>query len=69
MDAFNIVQKQTRDTRKNNELTFPRYRLATGQKTFTYGGAKLYISIALRYETREILTFLKREFSNIFFNS
>ena len=49
MDAFNIVQKQTRDTRKNNDLTFPRYRLATGQKTFTYGGAKLYNSIALRY--------------------
>ena len=24
-----------RDTRQNNDLTLPRYRLATGQKTFT----------------------------------
>ena len=31
-----------RDTRQNNDLTLPRYRLATGQKTFTYNGAKLY---------------------------
>ena len=35
-----------RDTRQNNHLTLPRYRLATGQKTFTYRGAKLYNSIA-----------------------
>ena len=35
-----------RDTRQNNDLTLPRYRLATGQKTFTYRGAKLYNSIA-----------------------
>ena len=35
-----------RDTRQKNDLTLPRYRLATGQKTFTYSGAKLYSNIA-----------------------
>ena len=35
-----------RVTRQNNDLTLPRYRLATGQKTFTCRGAKLYNSIA-----------------------
>ena len=33
-------------TKQNDDLTLPRYRLATGQKTFTYRGAKLYYSIA-----------------------
>ena len=36
---------QQRVTRQNKDLTLPRYRLATGQKTFTYCGAKLYNSI------------------------
>ena len=35
-----------RDTRQNNDLTLPRYRVATGQNTFTYRGTKLYNSIA-----------------------
>ena len=35
-----------RVTRRNNDLTLPRYRLVTGQKTFTYRGAKLYNSMA-----------------------
>ena len=36
---------QQRVTRQNKDLTLPRYRLTTGQKTFTYCGAKLYNSI------------------------
>ena len=34
------------EQRQNKDLTLPRYRLATGQKTFSYRGAKLYNSIA-----------------------
>ena len=40
------AKTQQRVTRQNKDHTLPRYRLATGQKTFTYCGAKLYNSIA-----------------------
>ena len=40
------AKTQQRVTRQNKDLTLPRYRLATGQKTFSYRGAKLYNSIA-----------------------
>ena len=43
---FTQTKRVQRDTRQNNDLTLPRYRLATGQKTFSYRGAKLYNSIA-----------------------
>ena len=43
---FTQTKRVQRDTTQNNDLTMPRYRLATGQKTFTYRGAKLYNSIA-----------------------
>ena len=43
---FTQTKRVQGDTRQNNDLTLPRYRLATGQKTFTYRGAKLYRSIA-----------------------
>ena len=42
-----------------------RTQSATGQKTFTYRGAKLYNSIA-KDMRQEILTLLKTEFLNIF---
>ena len=55
-----------RDTRQNNNLTLARYRLATGQKTFTYRGAKLYNSIAKDIRDTGNLNVFKREFLNIF---
>ena len=52
-----------RVTRQNNDLTLPRYRLATGQKTFTYRGAKLYNSIAKDIrDTGNLNAFKKRIF-------
>ena len=52
-----------RDTRQNNDLTLPRYRLATGQKTFTYRRAKLYNSIAKDIrETGNLNVFNKKIF-------
>ena len=55
-----------RDTRQNNDLALARYRLATGQKTFTYRGAKLYNSIAKDIRDTGNLNVFKREFLNIF---
>ena len=55
-----------RDTRQNNDLTLPRYRLATGQKTFTYRGTNLYSSIAIDIRDTGNLNVFKREFLNIF---
>ena len=43
---FTQTKRVQGDTRQNNDLTLPRYRLATGQKTLTYRGAKLDSSIA-----------------------
>ena len=43
---FTQTKRVQGDTRQNNDLTLPRYSLPTGQKTFTYRGAKLYSSIA-----------------------
>ena len=43
---FTQTKRVQRDTRQNNDLTLPRYRLATGQKTFTHRGAKLFNSLA-----------------------
>ena len=40
------AKTRQRVTRQNKDLTLPPYRLATGQKTFSYRGAKLYNSIA-----------------------
>ena len=40
---------QQRVTRQNKDLTLPWYRLATGQKTFSYRGAKLYNSIHWKF--------------------
>ena len=56
-----------RVTRQNNRLTLPRYRLATGQKTFTYRGAKLYNSIAKDIrDTGNLNVFQNRIFKNLF---
>ena len=56
-----------RDTRQNNDLTLPRYRLATGQKTFTYRGAKLYNSIARDIrDTGNLNVFKKKIFKYLF---
>ena len=55
-----------RDTRQNNDLTLPRYRLATGQKTFTCG-AKLYNSIAKDIrDTGNLIAFKKKIFKYLF---
>ena len=64
---FTQTKRVQGDTRQNNDLTLPRYRLATGQKTLTYRGAKLDSSIAKDIKDTGILTcmllnqaFLKR---------
>ena len=45
----------------------PRYRLATGQKTFTYRGAKLHNSIAKGIrDTGNLNVFKKRKFGMVF---
>ena len=58
-----------RDTRQNNDLTWPRYKLATGQKTFTYRGAKLYNSIAKDIRDTGNLNAFKKRFFKYLFNS
>ena len=60
----NRAKTHQRVTRQNNDLTLPRYRLATGQKTFTYREAKLCNNIAK--EITDTGNLLKREFLNIF---
>ena len=48
----------------------PRYRLATGQKTFTYHGAKLYNSTAKDIgDTGNLNVFKKRIFKYLFNSS
>ena len=58
-----------RDTRQNNDLTLPRYRLATGQKTFTYRGAKLYNSIAKDIRDTGNLNVFQNRIFKFLFNS
>ena len=58
---------QQRVTRQNKDLTLPRYRLATRQKTFSYRGAKLYNSIAKDMrDTGNFNAFKKRIFKYLF---
>ena len=58
-----------RDTRQNNYLTLPRYRLATGQKTFTYSGAKLYSNNSKDVRDTGDLNALKKRIFKYLFNS
>ena len=61
------AKTQQRVTRQNKDLTLPRYRLATGQKTFSYRGAKLYNSIAKDIrDTGNFNAFKKRIFKYLF---
>ena len=69
MDDFNIVQKLTRVTGQNNDLKLSRYRLATGRKTFTYRGAKLYNSIAKDIRDTGNLNAFKKIIFKYLFNS
>ena len=56
-----------RVTRQNNDLTLSWYRLATGQKTFTYRGTKVYNSIAKDIrDTGNLNAFKKRIFKYLF---
>ena len=56
-----------RVARQNNDLTLLRYRLATGRKTFTYRGAKLYNTIAKGIkDTGNLIVFKKRIFQYLF---
>ena len=50
-----------RVTRQSNDLTLPWYRLATGQKTFTNRGAKLYNSILVHFSTRKTLLYRRNK--------
>ena len=58
-----------RDTRQNNDLTLPRYRLATGQKTFTFRGAKLYSNNSKDVRDTGDLNALKKRIFKYLFNS
>ena len=58
-----------RVTRQNNDLTLPQYRLATGQKTFTYCRAKLYNSIAKDIRDMGNLNTFKERIFKYLFNS
>ena len=60
------TQGNQRDTRQNNDLTLPQYRLATGQKTITYRGAKLYSNIAKDIRDTGNLNVFKKRIFNIF---
>ena len=61
------AKTQQRVTRQNKDLTLPRYRLATSQKTFSYRGAKLYNSIAKDIrDTGNFNAFKKRIFKYLF---
>ena len=64
---FTRTKRVQGDTRQNNDLTLPRYRLATGQETFTYPGAKRYNSIAKDIrDTGNLNVFEKRIFKYLF---
>ena len=58
-----------RVARQNNDLTLPRYRLATGRKTYTYRGAKLYNSIAKDIRDAGNLNVFKKRIFQYLFNS
>ena len=58
-----------RVARQNNDLTLPRYRLATGRKTFTYRGAKLYNTIAKDIKDTGNLNVFKKRIFQYLFNS
>ena len=58
-----------RVARQNNDLTLPRYRLATGRKTFTYRGAKLYNTIAKDIKDAGNLNVFKKRIFQYLFNS
>ena len=60
------TQGNQRDTRQNNDLTLPQYRLATGQKNITYRGAKLYSNIAKDIRDTGNLNVFKKRIFNIF---
>ena len=61
------AKTQQRVTRQNKDLTLPRYRLATSQKTFSDRGAKLYNSIAKDIiDTGNFKAFKKRTFKYLF---
>ena len=60
------TQGNQRDTRQNNDFTLPQYRLATGQKTITYRGAKLYSNIAKDIRDTGNLNVFKKRIFKIF---
>ena len=62
----NRSKTQQRVTRQNKDLTLPRHRLALAKRLSATVGQN-FITVQLKiYETLEILTFLKRDFLNIF---
>ena len=63
------AKTQQRVTKKNKDLTLPRYRLATGQNTFSYRGAKLYNSIAKDIRDTGNFDAFKRRIFKYLFNS
>ena len=62
-NAYRHFRQEVNETSASRE----RYRLATGQKTFSYRGAKLYKSIAKDIrDTGNFNAFKKRIFKYIF---
>ena len=61
-------QTHTRNTRQRDQLNIPRCRLTTGQRSFTYRGAKLWNNLRDNVKSSDSVKILRKKIVNLLFS-
>ena len=62
-------QTHTRNTRQCDQLNIPRCRLTTGQRSFTYRGAKLWNNLRDNVRSSDSVKVFRKKIVNLLFSS
>ena len=61
-------QTHTRNTRQCDQLNIPRCRLTTGQRSFTYRGAKLWNNLRVNVKSSDSVKVFRKKIVNLLFS-
>ena len=61
-------QIHSRNTRQRDQLNIPRCRLTTGQRSFTYRGAKLWNNLRDNVKSSDSVKILRKKIVNLLFS-
>ena len=61
-----LSQTHGRNARQRDQLNIPRYRLATGQRSFTYRGAKLWNNLRDNVKSSDSVKGFRKKLSTYF---